>query len=98
MCLPGAGWDTALGWPSKGMSLSRAGPSGEPLCVRVWLGAHPGAQDPLGWVVVLLLFGGIAAGTVTSDGPGPASGRKGFDTHLGVETVTEGGTWGGLQC
>lgn len=28
MCLPGAGWDTALGCPSKGMSLSRADPSG----------------------------------------------------------------------
>lgn len=57
--------------------------------VRFWVGA--GAEDPLGWVVVQLLFGRIAAGTVTNDGPG--SGRKEFNALLGVETLTKGGTW-----
>lgn len=62
-------------WPSKGMSLSRADPSGEPLGVRFWVEAHPGTEDLLGWVIVQLLFGRIAAGTVTNDGPSAGSGR-----------------------
>lgn len=59
-------WDTALAWHSHGMGFSRADPSGKP---------HSGwkhLQDQLGWVVVLLFFGRIA-GTVTND---PGSGRK----------------------
>lgn len=68
--------------PSKGMSLSGADPSGEPLGVRFWVEAHPGTEDLLGWVIVQLLFGRIAAGTVTNDGPSAGSGRKEL-IHLG---------------